>query len=523
MVDAESNVKTGVKRKRIRHSYPRREVYHRWIHSAEYVYERNKCQISGKGNCLCIGDIGKDSSEEYINKFFGYNVNAFAVIDRDNKTILISNKYPLYFWELITSVPEEYKIFKCIKDIPCVDILSKDKIEELCKLHLEFIISNYTYLFLSKYYNVLNGRRVLYSNIDEDVKQESIIRATSYHNTQDDIVSFVKKYKIKKYSWYNKTLNANYKFQSHYPYPYSTTKISLPTVKQIITGTVFNKTQIEIFRKRYFYTKYCYGRGIKFSDVEKYWNKKVKLENSEEPDFYYDLEYKDIKNFFESKSIYWRDSYRDSSLITWNDYIVKSKIIDDNQFATIIKENEAKSQANYEKALEELKSNSKLDIKTWRETGRVPNTILKYEKFISPRGRNKYGKWIIDILYVSAANLFQNTQLRLYGNNTICTSRQATVSIDDAIKCYRLYKVCQEKYNTTCENIFDFVKNNIKIGIYNLIEISYKDKYTDYNKCLGYKSWLIRIGCHKIWLDDFMEFVHYYHLENKFGIKSEVK
>lgn len=37
MADAESKTKTDVKHKRIRHAYPRKEVYHRWIHSPEYV------------------------------------------------------------------------------------------------------------------------------------------------------------------------------------------------------------------------------------------------------------------------------------------------------------------------------------------------------------------------------------------------------------------------------------------------------------------------------------------------------
>ena len=48
MVDAESKIKTDVKSKRIRHSYPRREVYHRWIHSSEYVYADRNRKISGK-------------------------------------------------------------------------------------------------------------------------------------------------------------------------------------------------------------------------------------------------------------------------------------------------------------------------------------------------------------------------------------------------------------------------------------------------------------------------------------------
>ena len=61
MVDAESKIKTDVKRKRIRHAYSRKELYHRWIHSSEYVYVSGTCKISGKYNYLFISDIGKNT------------------------------------------------------------------------------------------------------------------------------------------------------------------------------------------------------------------------------------------------------------------------------------------------------------------------------------------------------------------------------------------------------------------------------------------------------------------------------
>ena len=48
MVDAESKIKTDAKHKRIRHAYPRKDVYRCWIHSPEYVYADRNHQISGK-------------------------------------------------------------------------------------------------------------------------------------------------------------------------------------------------------------------------------------------------------------------------------------------------------------------------------------------------------------------------------------------------------------------------------------------------------------------------------------------
>ena len=59
----------------------------------------------------------------------------------------------------------------------------------------------------------------------------------------------------------------------------------------------------------------------------------------------------------------------------------------------------------------------------------------------------------------------------------------------------------------------------IRCGNYKLNWFKYTNKVTDTNIPLNYKEWCICIGCHHIWLDDFIDFVHYYHLEKDFGIK----
>ena len=66
MTDAESKVKKG----RIRHCYPRKEVYHRWIHNSEYVYSNQAYAVSGKGNYLRMFDIGKHRAVSDIEEKF---------------------------------------------------------------------------------------------------------------------------------------------------------------------------------------------------------------------------------------------------------------------------------------------------------------------------------------------------------------------------------------------------------------------------------------------------------------------
>ena len=98
---------------------------------------------------------------------------------------------------------------------------------------------------------------------------------------------------------------------------------------------------------------------------------------------------------------------------------------------------------------------------------------------------------------------------------TIETSRYARVPLEAGIKMYKMFMIGRRNApNKTTWTTSDF--GNVKVGIYNLRFITYKDKVTDFGKPLGYKEWLIQIGCHSLWLDDIKEFIKYYNLESKF-------
>lgn len=521
MVDAESKIKTDTKHKRIRHTYPRKEVYHRWIHSPEYVCANRNHQISGKDNYLRIGDIGKERSTRLIEKLVDCGCSVFAIIDRDTKRILISDIFPQFTSEMLRAIPDEYEVFRCHGRIPCHDILSEEHTELLCKIHLEYVIRYYMSRYLYPYYAALEGKNILHSDINKD----TTIRYFIIHKN-DDILTFIKKYKIKQYDWYNKTLDPNYKLNIYYPDCDSIIKINLPTVKQLVTGTIFNKNQIELFKRKYFYTKYCYSRGIKYKDVDKYWNKTVSPLNTDSTNNNgsYDLTYEKVTKFLRGNDVYWNDNFYSNTLVNWNDYIIFTKKEEDNRKAKYIKENIEKSKQNELKAYEELKKYVDNDyLKNWRDnTPLHTRNYVEYQKYITPNYINKRGAWITERLYIKPGYCFGNIQLKLCNNN-IVTSNNASVPINEAVKCYKLLQVCREKYNKDGQIRFSFVKQNVHIGIYNLIEISYSRKYKDDGTPLPITTWLVRIGCHKIWLDDFEDFVHYYHLEERFGIKCDNK
>ena len=506
MVDAESKTKS----KRIRHCYPRREVYHRWIHSPEYVYPDHECLVSGKFNYLRCQNIGKLVKDEDIKEMWNYHKQfIIAVIDRENKKICISTKYDKWYMELVNSLPDDYEIFWCLDTIPCFDILTVEKREILCKEHLRTVTSIYTKHILTPFYNVLEGKKVLHTNIND---LSNPYRYCDKQFTKEAINKFVKKYRVKKYSWYKETLNPEFKLHNYYPDSWSVLTIELPSVKKILTGTVFTKHQKELFEKRYFYTNYCFGKGIRFKDVERYWN--IPCEPST------------AKAFFDKRNCYWLDDY-DNGCKTWNDFVIRFNQVDKKRYEVYIEEQVKKSNENFLEAQRQaaLMLNGSRPVDLWREnnTRQLSTKGVKYRKFVIPFSRNKYGHWIDDYVYAGNNIKFENIQLRLTKDKKLIeTSKYASVPYDSAIKLWHKFIIWINSNNVAENPYFSFNNKNIKVGLYNLRFIRYCTKRTDNGKTIYNENgkpildWLIQIGCHSIWLTDVLDFINYYKLEKDF-------
>ena len=494
MVDAESKVKKG----RIRHLYPRREIYHLFIHSDEYYYSPdnsrrsyNSGQISCKGNYLVIGDIGRKSTVEDIEEMWYYNSNRIiAIIDRFYKRILINKTYSKYASELESSIPDDYIVYYTDETIPNKDILNET--EQVCKLHLKYIITQFVEYELKPYYCILYcNHKTIYNDCDY----------TNYWHYKY-LVEFVNKYNIKKYSIYKECFNDKYKIRLGYDcFNPNIKTIKLPTVKQIITNTVFTKKEKLLIDQRAFYTKYCYGRGIPFKDVVKNWNKEV---NRNDIIKYLNKIISVEEQWFNTES-------------TWNEYIIKASTVIDNIYKQNIQGWIEQSNRNELKAIEYLKQNKNYSIDDWREHKPVPRNTTTYRKFIAPRTKNGCGQWVDVPISLGSKIVFDNIQLRLSKDKKyIETSNYANVPIEDGIRMYKFFNNLRSIDKDTKQwTTSDF--GNIKVGIYNLRFIQYKEKTTA-NKTLDYKEWLIQIGCHSLWLDDVNNFIQYYHLEKEFGL-----
>lgn len=493
MVDAESKVKKG----RIRHLYPRKEIYHLFIHSDEYYYtpynsrSYNSGQISCKGNYLVIGDIGRKNTIEDIEEMWYYNSNRMiAIIDRFYKRILINKNYSKYAYELEAAIPDDYIIYHTDETIPNKDILKET--EQCCKIHLKYTITQFVEHGLKPYYNILYGnQKTIYNTCDYSDYW--------YYKCLEE---FVNKYNIKKYSIYKECFNDKYKIRLGYNYLKPNYKIiKLPTVKQIITNTIFTKKEKLLIEQRAFYTKYCYGRGIPFKDVVKNWNKEVNRNDI--------IKYLNKVTSVEEQ---WFDTEN-----TWNEYIIKAATVIDNIYKQNIQGWIEQSNRNELKAIEYLKQNKNYSIDDWREYKPVPRNTTTYRKFIAPHTKNGCVQWVDAPISLGSKIVFDNIQLRLTKDKKyIETSNYARVPIEDGIRMYKFFNNLRSIDKDTKQwTTSDF--GNIKVGIYNLRFIQYKEKTTA-NKTLGYKEWLIQIGCHSLWLDDVNNFIQYYHLEKEFGL-----
>lgn len=220
-------------------------------------------------------------------------------------------------------------------------------------------------------------------------------------------------------------------------------------------------------------------------------------------------------DYFNKRNIYWHYDYRTESCITWNNYIIRSYEIDEKHRDKRIQENIARSNQNRKEAEEKASAitSQKDVILAWRNGSRIKECKIDYREFVPPRRRGQYGSWRNSYVYVSNLT-FKNTQLKLVGQNVV-TSRDASVPLSSAIAAFHLFNSCVEVSNRTGKLIFGF-SNDFKVGIYNLRDIQYIEKYTDAGTKVGYMSWLIRIGCHNLWIDDIMEFIRYYNLEDQF-------
>lgn len=251
------------------------------------------------------------------------------------------------------------------------------------------------------------------------------------------------------------------------PYYVNDYKVDFPTIKTILEDKLFTDEEQLKIKKCKFYTKFCLHKGISWKELDKNWSDK---------------------------------------------YIEEVKIKDKDKaeaFDKLAKRYADKSEANYKEALSKVNSS----VDDWRKSNYTSK--IKYIRYYA-----NYHKRTIEPIpsFINKA-IFSNTQLRLKPGkpNWVETSRGAIVHIDTAIN---VFNQIYTNYILSGKTMFRFKRDELKIGSFYVLSISYEDKFVDLIECghdkpekLGYKEWKFCIGCHILWFDDIKDFARYYNLQ----------
>lgn len=482
---------------RVKRCFTLSEIFHRFIHSSELAYTNTTNNVFCKDNCMFVGKVFESFKKENISSIFSViDYKCIAIIDRENKRIIINRRYNRYenYWK--NAIPDNFEIFYTNNTIPSLDIFFDDEL--LYKTHAKYLVENLVNSTpLKEMYGVIYaGKKTIQHNID---------CLDSYNNIKH-IIEFVNKYNIKRYSFYNRCFNEIYRLQiSSSNFATRPTVIKLPTLNQIVLGRIFKENEINLLRKKRFYTKYCFGNNIPFKDVVKYWN--IHIQRN------------DMQKYLEKKGY---DISEIKDYYYWNDYIIAIINNKKNKIKDEFEKNILKSNENIQKVKEEIikEYNNNFSINDWRNYKKQPYIEKSCVVFIPNHKTNK-GTWITKNLNNTnfGINVFRNIQLRLSKDKKyIQTSKGAIISLEDGIKCFKLFlKTIVSRYGVRC---FSFDKTH-KIGIYDLRFIGYREKKDNNGNFLGYNDWIIQIGCHSIWMTEVIDFIQYYHLEKDFGLECD--
>lgn len=513
--------------KRIRHIFNKEEIYHTFVYRDEYSICRSQStpmtaiydflfagqhdavkHITSKSEAY---DLIKGKTYSYIN----WSDLCIAVINRKDKVLVVSDKYLSHKWNLECSLPNKNEWLILIHHgyITNPNIAKANFRKQLIRKYFEYLIIRYVSSVLYKFrlaYTDANycGIHNEHKDTDYDRIVEKINYAIKFFKPSKTLLNthIVDNYKgiyyYSGYSWsQNDTIRLNRK--------------QIPTINQILNNKLFDEEHQFIYDKKMFYSRYCRGTLVGFThkQVDNLYNTKV----------YNDKLIRKITNFDGGKIAEWYNAIPKEHKPTWHQII--KNFYKDFQAAIDYtnKINRAKSLNNKREAERKLaefyKSNN--IVNAWREGNRCKNETTTYNSWVNSTIRHA-GYWEAVKLYGWP---FNNTQLRLKDNNTIATSRYCYVPLHDAIRLYKLFitdttkesvaKAINNKDNIT----INFENFNITCGNYKLNWFKYTNKVTDTNVPLNYKEWCVCIGCHHIWIDDFIDFVHYYHLEKDFGIK----
>ena len=514
--------------KRIRHIFNAEELYHAFAYRDEYSICRSHATpmtaiydflFAGQYDCVKNIKTRDDACDLLRLKRYNY-INwitcCIAVINRKDKVLVVSDKYLSYKWSIQRSLPNEYEWQVLIHHgyITNPNIAKGNYRKQLVRKYFKYLIvqcvSSVLYKFRLAYTDATycgkyNKHKYYDKKYDEALKR--ITKAVDILKPSKTLLNthIVDEYKGVYYSGYSWSSTDTIKLS----------RKQIPTINQILSHKWFDEKHQLIYDKKMLYSVYCRGTriGYTYKQVNNLYNTKV----------YNDKLINKITNIDGGKVAKWYANCPKDNKPKWHEIIRKFYKDFQDAITNINIINLAKSTKYKKEAEETLAKTNKLsdNVNNWRKGIIGTRLTIKYKTWVCSTISHA-GYWRDAELYDSVLN---NTQLKLKDDKTIETSRYCMVPLHDAIRLYNLFVI-----NTTRKNIVEDIKHNkdvtinfesfnIRCGNYKLNWFKHTNKVTDTHIPLDYKEWCICVGCHHIWLDDFIDFVHYYHLEKDFGIK----
>ena len=478
------------------------EGLHHFIHSGDLVIhnERKHCSYVGFGNFLyAIKTRLKDISD--VTDPYRYHIGrgdyCIAVIDREKKRICISDRhYHTYY--LKQAVPDDWEVTYVNGSVKAFYLLGKSNNYAFCKAVCEWIVdkvvSDYSdeYAVLYKYKQTIN-KDICVPNIGNEHKET--------------IKLLLDKYNLAEFWFYKEDITDNVfvdYYQGWRKKFFSLTKV--PTIEEIYENRIFSNDEKLYIIQRKFYTDFCRGFGISFSDVVKHWEDKDGMS----------VLMPVLANKYEHLKPNWKEA------------IIANARQQDACGENFVIRSNAESKENKDKAIFDYitKNYGSNDLLTaWRENEvKVPFNVTYKRYQVSnhtTKGRYITGRWIDRTERIFSLP-FKYVQLKYDADKEIITtSKGAKVRLNDAVMLWKLYKRTLEsnKINiqppTTDFIAIHLANKNIKCGIYNVTGIYHNLKKDDGDNCPRY-AWNVVVGCHTIWIDDFINFIKYYKLQKYF-------
>ena len=474
-------------------------LYH-FIHSADLVIYNKSYNTSyvAFGNYLYkINTRLKDVED--INDPDKYHIGrsnyCIAVIDREHKRICISDR-TAYTYYVSNAVPDDWEKTFVYGAVRSFWINGKNNDYTFCLNVCKWIVQKLLINYADELAVVYNNKQTI---------NKDICIPTIGNEFKETIKLLLDKYNLASFWFYEKPITDSLYVDYYQGWNKKWFAINkLPTIKEIYKNKVFSKEEQTYIIQRKFYTNYCRGFGIPFKEVVKHW--------------------KDIDGISILHSNI-RDIYR-HLYPTWKEAVIlNAKYKDDQDEQFIINANK-QSIDNRKRAIFEHinKGEVKNIVNNWRENNVKLPFNIKYKKYVvtnnASKGRYVYGKWVDKIEQIVSLP-FDYVQLKYDATkDIITTSKGAKVRLADAIYLWNLYKETIKTQKVYTDKKYQYIavnlaNENLKCGIYPIIGIYHNLKYINSDNT-NYYCWNVVIGCHTIWIDDFVDFIEYYKLQKYF-------